>query len=95
MDRLQAMTILSRWRRKPASPAGRGGCAFLPPAVTRAVAALEDKLGVRLLIRTTRSVRVSEAGARYLEDARRIVAEIDEADEAAAGINAAPGPSWR
>jgi DNA-binding transcriptional LysR family regulator len=61
-----------------------------PPAVTRAIAFLEKRLGVRLLTRTTRLVRTTEAGARYLEDARRILLETDEADEAAAGINAAP-----
>lgn len=61
-----------------------------PPAVTRAVVALEERLGVRLLSRTTRVVRVTEAGARYLEDARRIIMELDEADAAAAGVNATP-----
>lgn len=61
-----------------------------PPAVTRAVVALEERLGVVLLIRTTRVVRVTEAGARYLEDARRILLEMEEADAAAAGVNATP-----
>ncbi len=64
-----------------------------PPAVTRAIALLEERLGVRLLTRTTRLVRTTDAGSRYLEDARRILLEADEADEAAAGINATPrGP---
>ena len=61
-----------------------------PPAVTRAIACLEERLGVRLLTRTTRLVRTTDAGARYLDDARRILLEADEADEAAAGINARP-----
>jgi len=61
-----------------------------PAAVTRAVIALEDQLGVKLLLRTTRSVRVTEAGGRYLEDTRHILASIAEANEAAAGINATP-----
>lgn len=61
-----------------------------PPAVTRAITALEDRLGVRLLTRTTRLVRLTDAGARYLEDVRRILHDADEADEAAAGINATP-----
>jgi len=61
-----------------------------PPAVTRAIAFLEQRLGVRLLTRTTRLVRTTDAGARYLEDARRILLEADEADEAATGINATP-----
>jgi len=61
-----------------------------PPAVTRAIAALEEHLGVKLFNRTTRFVRLTEAGQRYLEDARRIIAAADEADEAATGINAEP-----
>jgi DNA-binding transcriptional LysR family regulator len=61
-----------------------------PPAVTRAIAALEDRLGIKLLTRTTRYVRVTDAGQRYLEDARRIIHEVDEADETAAGIHAEP-----
>lgn len=61
-----------------------------PAAVTRAVSALEDMLGVKLLLRTTRSVRLTQAGGRYLEDTRHILASILEANEAAAGINATP-----
>jgi DNA-binding transcriptional LysR family regulator len=61
-----------------------------PPAVTRAVAALEAHLGVKLFNRTTRFVRLTEAGQRYAEDTRRIIAAADEADEAATGINAEP-----
>lgn len=53
-----------------------------PPAVTRAINELEAQLGVRLLARTTRVVRVTEPGARYLEDYRRIFLEMAEADEA-------------
>lgn len=61
-----------------------------PPAVTRAIAALEARLRAKLLDRTTRYVRVTETGQRYLDDARRIIGEANEADEAAAGVNAEP-----
>ncbi|KAF1016410.1 MAG: HTH-type transcriptional regulator DmlR [Stenotrophomonas maltophilia] len=61
-----------------------------PAAVTRAVSALEQQLGVKLLLRTTRSVRLTEAGHRYLQDSRNILASLHEANEAAAGINATP-----
>jgi len=61
-----------------------------PPAVTRAIGELEQRLGVRLLTRTTRVVRVTDAGARYADDCRRILAEVDEADESAAGLHASP-----
>ncbi|MBH9553196.1 LysR family transcriptional regulator [Inhella gelatinilytica] len=61
-----------------------------PPAVTRAVSELESHLGVRLLTRTTRVVRVTDAGARYVEDCRRILADLAEADEAVAGLHGSP-----
>lgn len=61
-----------------------------PPAVTRAIAELEAHLGARLLTRTTRVVRVTEAGARYVEDCRRILAELAEADESVSGLHGAP-----
>ena len=52
-------------------------------AVTRLVAALEERLGLRLLQRTTRSVALTDAGARFLESARRILAAVEEAESAA------------
>jgi len=64
--------------------------AMSPPVVTRAVADLEARIGTRLLHRTTRSVRLTEAGTRYLEDCRRILSEIDEAEETAAGSHREP-----
>jgi DNA-binding transcriptional LysR family regulator len=61
-----------------------------PPAVTRAINELETQLHVRLLTRTTRKVRVTDAGARYVEDCRRIIAELSEAEESAGGSHGAP-----
>jgi DNA-binding transcriptional LysR family regulator len=58
-----------------------------PPVVTRSIAALEERLGARLLERTTRKVRVTEAGARYLGDCKRLLAEIDDAEAAVAGAH--------
>ena len=90
MDRWQAMRVFVR----VAEQAGFAGAArqlnMSPPAVTRAVAALEARIGTRLLVRTTRSVKLTEAGARYLEDCRRILAEIEEAEAAASGAGATP-----
>ena len=59
-------------------------------AVTRAVSALEDRLGVRLLTRTTRSVVLTEAGAGYFFDCQRILTEVEEAQAAAVGSNSRP-----
>ena len=64
-----------------------------PPAVTRAIASLEERLGVQLLTRTTRHVRTTDAGKRYLEQVRRILTEADEADESVAASMPHPGES--
>ena len=61
-----------------------------PPAVTRAVNELENHLGLRLLTRTTRTLRVTDAGERYVQDCRRILAEMAEADESVTGLHSAP-----
>lgn len=61
-----------------------------PAAVTRAIVALEEQLGVRLILRTTRSVRLTDAGRQYYESALAILASISEANEAVTGVNAEP-----
>ena len=61
-----------------------------PPAVTRAVIELESQLGIRLLTRTTRVVRVTEPGARYADDCRRILADLAVANESVAGMHSQP-----
>lgn len=81
MDRFAALTaFIAVVDRQGFAPAARH-LGLAPSAVTRHVAALEAHLGVRLLARTTRSVSLTEAGARYLERARRIMAELAEAEE--------------
>lgn len=61
-----------------------------PPAVTRAVASLEDQIGARLFTRTTRTVKLTEAGSRYFEDCQRILSDVAEAEAAAGGSYATP-----
>lgn len=65
------------------------GCAkqmgMSPPSVTRVIAGLEKRLGTLLLTRSTRSLRLTEAGRRYVEDCKRILLDLDEAEELAAG----------
>ena len=90
MDRFHLMTVFVAVAEEESFAAAARRLRMSPPAVTRAIALLEGRLGVRLLTRTTRVVRPTDAGVRYLEDARRILLEADEADEAAAGINATP-----
>jgi DNA-binding transcriptional LysR family regulator len=55
------------------------------PAVSKTIAQLEDRLGVRLLLRSTRGLAPTEAGQAFFEHARRAIEEADEADVAAKG----------
>jgi len=83
MDRIEAMqTFVTVADLQGFAPAARK-LGLSPPAVTRLIASLEERLGTRLLQRTTRKVALTDAGARYLERARRILADIEEAELAA------------
>lgn len=64
----------------------RLGCSAA--AVTRAIAALEARLGVLLFQRSTRLVRLTEAGERFLADCRPILTDLHEAEQAASGAQA-------
>lgn len=85
MDRLTAMKVFVQVADRGGFAGAARQLAMSPPAVTRAVAALEEAIGTRLFSRTTRSVKLTEAGARYLDDCRRILADVDEAEAAASG----------
>ncbi|MCZ7562747.1 MAG: LysR family transcriptional regulator [Burkholderiales bacterium] len=90
MDRFQCMNVFVAVAEEEGFAAGARRLRMSPPAVTRAVATLEARLGVKLLDRTTRYVRATDAGLRYLEEARRILAEVEAAEESVAGGNAEP-----
>jgi DNA-binding transcriptional LysR family regulator len=61
-----------------------------PPAVTRAISALEERLGARVFNRTTRSLIITDVGQRFLESARRILTDLDSAEREAVGETAVP-----
>ncbi|MDP2332850.1 MAG: LysR family transcriptional regulator [Reyranella sp.] len=61
-----------------------------PPAVTRAISALEDRLGARVFNRTTRSLTITDVGQRFLESARRVLVDLDTAEKEAVGETAMP-----
>ncbi len=88
MDRLGAMRAFIAVAEAQSFAAAARRLAMSPAAVTRAVASLEDRVGTRLLHRTTRIVRLNEAGTRFLADCRRILSEIGEAEASAAGSHA-------
>ena len=90
MDRFQEMQVFAAVAQDQGFSAAARRLGLSAASVTRAVAALEKRIGARLLTRTTRSVHLSEAGQRYLEDCRRILAEVQEAEDSAAGSHAEP-----
>lgn len=90
MDRLHMMEVFAAVAECGSFAKAARSLRLSPPAVTRAVTALEERLGTQLFLRTTRSVRLTEAGGRFLSDTQRILHEIGEAEEAAAGAHATP-----
>src|ERR1700742_2104564 len=93
MDRIDAMAaFVAVADLQGFAPAARK-LGLSPSNVTRLIAALEDRLGARLLQRTTRSVTLTDVGARYLERVRRILSDVEEAESSAEGDR--PRPSGR
>ncbi|MBJ2154283.1 LysR family transcriptional regulator [Variovorax sp. IB41] len=90
MDRIQAMAAFLTVVETGGFASAARKLNVSPSVITRAVVELEERLGVRLLTRTTRFVRVTEAGTSYADSCRRILADIEEAESAAAGTHAAP-----
>ena len=95
MDRFRELTTFVAVAEAGAFNAAARRLGLSPPAVTRLVTALEARLGVQLLTRTTRRVALTEAGARLRDDALRILAELAEAEALAAGARAAPSGHLR
>jgi DNA-binding transcriptional LysR family regulator len=90
MDRIEEMTVFVAVAELGGLAAASRQLNLSAPTVTRAVAALETQVGAALLVRTTRFVRLTEAGERYLLDCRRILRELAEAEAQAVGAHMAP-----
>src|ERR1700712_2635894 len=90
MDRIDAMqAFVTVADLRGFAPAARK-LGMSPSGVTRLIAALEERLGAPLLQRTTRQVALTDAGARYLERARRILGDVEEAESAVEGERTRP-----
>lgn len=89
MDRFFQMQVFTAVAEVGSFVGGARRLGISGPTVTRVVATLESELGVKLLNRTSRCVRVTDAGNRYLADARRILSDVTAADAAAVGVNVA------
>jgi len=90
MDRFRELATFLAVAEEGAFNAAARRLGASPPAVTRAINGLEDRLGIRLFTRTTRQVKPTEAGARLMADAARILAELEAAEASAMGAHAAP-----
>lgn len=80
MDRWLAMQTLVRVVETGSFSAAARELGSTQSAVSKQVAALERELGAQLLVRSTRALKLTEPGARYVEQARRLVAEVAEAE---------------
>ena len=90
MDRLDSLRVfVAVAELRGFAPAARQ-LGFSPPAVTRAISALEARVGAQLVQRTTRSVRLTDVGQRYFDDCRRILAELADAEAEAGGAFSSP-----
>src|SRR5882757_6409003 len=90
MDRIESVSIFAEVAERGSFAKAASHLNRSPAAVTRAVAELEARLGVRLLNRTTRAVSVTEPGQRFLAGARRVLADLSEIEQAAIGQGVAP-----
>lgn len=90
MDRLHELEVLIAVADAGSFAKAGNRLRLSPPAVTRAIAALEERLGTRVFHRTTRSLTITDVGQRFLDSARRILADLDMAEKEAVGETAAP-----
>jgi DNA-binding transcriptional LysR family regulator len=88
MDRLAVMATFVRVVETGSFTAAARHQNMSQPSVSKCVAQLEEALGVRLLIRSTRGLAPTEAGRNFCERARRVVEQADEAVQAARSIGA-------
>jgi DNA-binding transcriptional LysR family regulator len=90
MDRIDAMKVFVSAVDEGSLAAEGRHLGRSPAAVSRAIALLEAHVGAELLHRTTRSLKLSEAGERYAAACRRVLIDLEEADIVAAGERSAP-----
>jgi DNA-binding transcriptional LysR family regulator len=90
-DRLQELQVFVRAAESGSFSRAARELGLSQPSVSRIIGELEARLGVTLLLRTTRRITVTDAGALFLDRAREILAEIEDAEDAARGIDSLRG----
>ena len=95
MDRVTAVALFARIVESGSFSKAAAEFAITQPTATKAVAAMEARLGARLLHRTTRGVSPTEVGALYYERCKAIAAEIEAADNLATLMQRGVGGTLR
>ena len=90
-DRLQELTAFVRAGETGSFSRVARELGVSQPSISRMVGSLEARLGVKLLLRTTRHVTLTDAGRVFLERARQILGELDDAENAARGLDSLRG----
>ena len=84
LDRLTGMEVFTKVATAGSLSAAGRAMGMSQTMVTKHIAALEARLGVKLFHRTTRRLSITEAGRNYLETSERILSDIEAADSAVA-----------
>jgi DNA-binding transcriptional LysR family regulator len=95
MDKLTGMAVFARVIDAGSFTAAAAQLGMSKSAVSKAIAALEDRLGARLLNRTTRRLALTEVGRAFYERCARIVAEAEEAELAVTHLQLTPRGTLR
>ncbi len=90
MDRFLELSVFVAVAEQEGFAAAARQLQMSAPPVTRAINSLEQRLGVKLLNRSTRHVRLTDAGRQYLPDARKILSDLRTADESAVTLSTTP-----
>jgi DNA-binding transcriptional LysR family regulator len=90
-DRLQELAVFVRAAESGSFSRAARELGLSQPSVSRIVGELEARLGVTLLLRTTRRITVTDAGALFLDRAREILADVEDAEDAARGVDSLRG----
>jgi len=90
-DRLQELQVFVRAADGGSFSRAARELSLSQPSVSRIVGELEARLGVTLLLRTTRRITLTDAGALFLERAREILSQVEDAEDAARGVDSLRG----
>jgi DNA-binding transcriptional LysR family regulator len=90
-DRWQEMAVFARVAESGSLSRAARELKLSQPSISRIVGTLEARLGTTLLLRTTRSISLTEAGTLYLERAKYLLAEMEEAEQATRGVDSLHG----